>query len=347
MKFIHIADVHFGRPFDNIHNRKIENDLRTAQRNAFKKVIDIIKEEQIEFLFLSGDLFEQKYVEEETIKYIISLFESIKDTKIFISPGNHDPLIKSSPYNTFTWPENVYIFSGDLGIFEFGKICIYGFGFENYEMINSNVLPIPVDKEKVNILITHGTLNGNSLKYNDIKERDLKNFDYVALGHIHIPKIDNSAIIYPGSLVPLGFDELGKRGAIKGEIILNDKENSTIEYQFLEISEKQFDVIEIDISKYNSIFEIEDSIRLNENCYYKIKLIGTKNINVQDLIDIFSKKENVIKVEDETRSKVNLEELLKQDNLKGIFIKKMLDEVNKNPNNKEKVYGAIDYVLNL
>ena len=347
MKFIHMADVHFGRPFENIPKKKIEDDLRKAQRNAFKKVIDIIKEEETDYLFISGDLFEQKYVEDETIKYIISLFESIKETQIFIAPGNHDPLIKSSPYNTFSWPENVYIFSNDLGIYEFDRVCIYGFGFDNYEKIDNNILPIPVDKEKVNILITHGTLNGNSLKYNDIKERDIKNFDYVALGHIHLPKIDNSAIIYPGSLVPLGFDEIGKRGVIKGEIIFNGEDSSTIEYQFEEISEKQFDVVELDISNYNSIYEIEDAISLKDNHYYKIILAGTKNIDVLDVIDTMMKKENVIRIEDQTRCQIDLEELSKQDNLKGIFVKKMLEEAKNNPSNSTSIYGAIDYVLNI
>ena len=46
-------------------------------------------------------------------------------------------------------------------------------------------------------------------------------FDYVALGHIH--KLDynteeNQRIIYPGSTISMGFDELGKHGFIVGEL---------------------------------------------------------------------------------------------------------------------------------
>ena len=46
------------------------------------------------------------------------------------------------------------------------------------------------NKEKVNILIAHGTLDGASLEdkeYNSIPKKMLaeKGFDYVALGHIH------------------------------------------------------------------------------------------------------------------------------------------------------------------
>ena len=62
------------------------------------------------------------------------------------------------------------------------------------------------DVKKTNILITHGTLSGNSKRYNDINPKFLNQFDYVALGHIHILKIDDS-IVCPGALVDCGFDE--------------------------------------------------------------------------------------------------------------------------------------------
>ena len=162
-----------------------------------------------------------------------------------------------------------------------------------------------------------------------------------------MPKIDSSAIIYPGSLVPFGFDEIGERGAIKGEIIFNDSTSSTIEYQFEAISEKQFAILELDISNYKSIYEIEDEIKLKENCYYKIRLNGTKRIDLSDFINSLLQKENVLKVEDETCSPIDYNEIAKQDSLKGIFVKKMLEEAKKDPNNSKKIYGTIDFVLNM
>ena len=52
--------------------------------------------------------------------------------------------------------------------------------------------------------------------------RDLLKFDYVALGHIHKPKYDNK-IVYPGSPISFGFDELGAHGFISGEIKNKEK----------------------------------------------------------------------------------------------------------------------------
>lgn len=201
MKFVHIADTHFDMPFVQLKGKKnLIKKKRLEQKFAFSKVIEYIKENDVELLFFSGDLFDQKYVEEDTINFLISSFKSIPNTKVYIAPGNHDPLIKASPYNTYEWPENVYIFSNEVGEYDYSYIRIYGLGFNDYEMDIDEISKIKVDDSRINILVTHGTLNGNSKKYHDIKEADLIKFDYVALGHVHLPKVDDTGIIYPGSL---------------------------------------------------------------------------------------------------------------------------------------------------
>ena len=96
MKFVHIADTHFDRPFVNLSDKESLGDIRRLeQRKAFKKAIEYIKENNVEFLFISGDLYENEYVKRTTIEYINDLFKEIPNTKIFIAPGNHDPYIKN------------------------------------------------------------------------------------------------------------------------------------------------------------------------------------------------------------------------------------------------------------
>ena len=211
MKFIHLADMHFDMPFTVLNNRnKLGEKRRLEQREAFKRIIDIIKEKNIEYLFISGDLYEHDYVRETTTKYINNLFKEIPNTKIYIVPGNHDPYIKGSMYKEYSWNSNVHIFTDKQEIVENNDCDIYGYGFGDFYRRDSNLEKIFIkNKEKVNILITHGTLNGGTvedLEYNPINKTMLKNigFDYVALGHIH--KLDynteeNQKIVYPGSLI--------------------------------------------------------------------------------------------------------------------------------------------------
>ena len=92
MKFVHIADMHFDSPFTTLSDKgNLGEKRRIEQRKIFKKVIEYIKENNIEYLFISGDLYEHKYIRRTTIEYINDLFKEIPETKIFISPGNHDP----------------------------------------------------------------------------------------------------------------------------------------------------------------------------------------------------------------------------------------------------------------
>ena len=70
-----------------------------------------------------------------------------------------------------------------------------------------------------------------------------KGFDYVALGHIH--KLDynqeeNQNIVYPGSPVSLGFDELEKHGMIVGDIE-KEKPTNIIETAYLKLCSEDFE----------------------------------------------------------------------------------------------------------
>ena len=99
MKFVNVADVHFDIPFRKISDRAgLGRERRIDQRKAFKRVIEFVKENNVDYLFIAGDLYEHEYIQESTIEYINNLFKTIKDTKIYITPGNHDPRIKNSYY---------------------------------------------------------------------------------------------------------------------------------------------------------------------------------------------------------------------------------------------------------
>ena len=86
MKFVHIADMHFDSPFTTLSDKgNLGEKRRLEQRKVFKKVIEYIKENNIKYLFISGDLYEHKYIRRTTIEYINNLFKEIPETKIFIS----------------------------------------------------------------------------------------------------------------------------------------------------------------------------------------------------------------------------------------------------------------------
>lgn len=345
MKFIHIADVHFDMPLIALSgNRELIKKRRTEQRKAFHEVIQYAKKENVDAIFIAGDLFEQKFVEKSTIDYIISNFQLIPEINIFIAPGNHDPFIKNSPYGNFNWPDNVTIFKSEYGMINLEEADIYGVGFEDYEMSQEKISEIKIENEdKINILITHGTLNGTNHQYHDIKEKELKKFDYVALGHIHEKKVDDSNIIYPGSLLSCGFDEPGKHGFVYGEIT---KEQCKIEFK--ELDYKNFEKIELDISNFSNFSEAFNALQINDDIY-EIKLVGVKNFNVDELIDdIKDNYQNVCKIKDNTRLGYDFDKIKNDENLKGVFTRKMLEEIEKmSDEEKTEAYKIIEFIYEL
>ena len=349
MKFVHIADVHFDIPFSTLADKDgLDLKRKLEQRDSFKKVIDYIKKNDIKYLFISGDLYEQEYVKESTIEYINKMFKEINNTKIFISPGNHDPYLNNSFYKNYKWNDNVYIFNKENNYFSFNNVDIYGFGFDDFYVQSLDVEKIKiVDKDKINILVMHADLdaskNGDK-PYNPVSTKDLENlgFDYIALGHIHATNFEkNKRILYPGSLTSLGFDELGKHGIIAGDIT---KEKYNVE--FIEIKENELKEININVSEFSDVEELIQKISeiIADEQLYKIVLCGKRkfDINIQKIIDIISAK-NLIKIKDETVIGYDVDKIAKENSLRGYFVREVLEH--KNEYSNEEIEKAIEIGL--
>ena len=355
MKFVHIADLHLDSPFTSLSTKgDLGNIRRLEQRKVLKKVIDYIKENNINYLFIAGDLYENEYVKKSSIEYVNNLFQEIPNTKIFITPGNHDPYIMNSYYDTYEFASNVYIFKGEIEKVEEEDVNIYGMAFTSFYMendeINNFVLPI---SSKPNIFIAHCDLNGskdeNGFSYNPVYETKLKalNFDYIALGHIHTTNFiqgKENKILYPGSPISLGFDELGKHGMIVGEI-----SGSRVKTEFIELDDREFIEFEVNVEPFNSKEELILNIsekNLLENNFYKIILVGKRNfeIDTREILKLVA-RDNVLKVKDFTKTNYNLEELAKENNLRGYFVREALKKLEEGKATKEEIEKAIEIGL--
>ena len=349
MKFVHIADMHFDAPFLTLSDKgNLGERRRLEQRKIFEKVINYIKENNIEFLFISGDLYEQQYIRQSTIEYINKSFKEIENTKIFISPGNHDPYIKNSYYNNYNWNKNVHIFNSKIEKIELQEADIFGYGFDDFYCSKMNLGELLIENpERINIFIVHGTLGASStdLKdYNPIGSTELKNigFDYVALGHIHKNNFTRDGkIIYPGSTISLGFDELGKHGMITGEITKEKNELEFIQLDETEFVEKELDCTEIYSTE--ELVEKINTIKLEEKNLYKIILCGKRNfeINIYDLYK-YDLNEKIIKIKDKTRPNYNIEIIAKENTLKGLFVKEIISEMEKKQCDEEIIEKALE-----
>ena len=299
MKFVQVSDVHFDMPFTTISQRSdMGIERRLDQRKAFKKVIEFVKNNNVDFLFITCDLY-----------------------------------VNNSFYNNYNWSDNVKIFSKNIEKVTFGEFCIYGFGFEDYELYDSDKIlgNIIIDESKINILISHGDIYNKS-KYNYISFDNLNKFDYVFLGHIH--KRDE---YYAGSLISLGFDELGEHGFLYGEIFDKNHINSEI----FAADDKEFIIRDLDISEIVSKEDLIEKINENilENKFYEINLVGEKHIDVNINMKLINR--SIIKIKD--NSKINIEDI-NDNSMKSIYFKLLknkyeLNEITENEYNEAYQIG--------
>lgn len=353
MNFVHIADMHFDAPFTALNERDNLGEIRRLeQRKVFKKIIGFIKDNEIPYLFIAGDLYEHDYVKSSTIEYIDSLFREIPNTKIFITPGNHDPYIKNSYYDKFNWSENVYIFKSGIEKYEDENVNIYGTAFTEFYM---NISPLEnfvlEHSNKPNILITHCDLNGSKdkegLSYNPILESKLNSigFDYIAMGHIHKNNIENkNRIYYPGSPISFGFDELGEHGMIVASL---DKSN--FEKEFIKLDDRIFTEIELKVDNIYSkegLIENISELNLKENYMYKLILIGNRNfeINSREILKLIP-NQNILKIKNLTKINYDIEAIAKENNLRGLFIRNILKKYETGVYTEEEIQKAIEIGL--
>ena len=356
MRFVHVADMHFDAPFTSLNTREnLGEKRRLEQRNAFKKMIDYIKENNVEYLFISGDLYEHEYVKRSTIEFISKCFSEIENTKIFISPGNHDPYLANSYYCNYDFGENVYIFRSDrIERYEDENVNIYGMAFNEFYMDNSPIkgLILPYST-KPNILLAHVDLNGikdnDGRSYNPIPEVKLESigFDYCAIGHIHKKRLDKKGkIFYPGSMVSLGFDETGSHGMIVGTISKDE-----LKYEFKELDNRKFEEVEFNITKCTSQEDLVYRIAtfdFDEMTMYKAILVGSRSfdIDIRKILRLLEKT-NVLKVKDNTTLDFDIERIVNEKNLKGFYVQEVLKRYDEGLCTEEECQKAIEIVLNL
>ncbi len=222
--FVHTADVHLDTPFSANFSQKQMQLRRREVLKTFQKITEAAKGK--DFLFISGDLFDGRFVSMETDSFVKRCFRELGDTKVFIAAGNHDPFTPSAVYQSDDWGENVYIFSTQWEYFDFPelKTRIHGRSFGQEHEENTLLTDLPVREGWCNMMVLHGDVvaDGGESAYNPIEKGKIatSGMDYLALGHIHqasgLVRLDNTRYAYPGVPEGRGFDEEGEKGFYQG-----------------------------------------------------------------------------------------------------------------------------------
>lgn len=339
VKVFHCADIHLDSPFSLFSPREAEK-RRTELRAAFTSALMYAREKKADIFIISGDLFDGEYVTRDTRELLVREFAKCGDMKIFISPGNHDPLGVGSPYESTEFPKNVHVFGGErecVRLDELG-VDVYGFGFTSKNHLSSPVAGWSIrDKSRINILVCHGDMYGTDGATGPITKNEIaaSGFDYIALGHIHKPTglmVENGVYYsYPGCIEGRGFDEQGYKGAMFGTV-----DKGSVDMQLKRFSKSRYESVSVDISKASEKMEALDIIRSSirqytEDTALRLTLTGElKNafVILPNEIGKGCEYPYYIEIIDETYIAPVLGELEQSNTLKGIFVRKLLAQMN-------------------
>jgi exonuclease SbcD len=296
IKFIHTADLHLDTPFKGLSNLNADlaNKLKDATFKSFKRIIDLCIERKVDFLIISGDIFDSENKSLRAQKEFISEITRLSNQGIhtYFNCGNHDLL--NSWLDILQLPDNVYRFGCDnvesITYTKNGSSIadIYGISFEKKEVRKNTAAKYKLNDNPspISIAVHHGTIGkaGIHENYAPFKIEDIINqkFDYWALGHIHTRQVIHEAepmIVYPGNPQGRDFGETGAKGCYLIEIESGLKPIA----EFIPTQLIRFEIINIDLTEETTINvlskKIEDASKVidnyDENVSYILRIVLT------------------------------------------------------------------------
>ena len=265
MKILHLADLHLGKILQ-------EQSLIEDQEYMLKEIIEIIKNENVEIVLISGDVYDRSVPPAEAVNLLDNFLKIlIKELKIkvFIISGNHDSRDRLGFGSKIFEDEGLYIeskYNGNLRKVEledsYGKLNIYMLPFvkpievkdffeddleNNYNTaIHKIIEKERINKEERNIIMIHqfvtaGTIEperteSEILSLGGIENVDVSNFDdfdYVAIGHVHRPQqIGRKEARYAGTMLKYSFSEINHNKSVP---VIDFKEKGNIEINLKEL----------------------------------------------------------------------------------------------------------------
>lgn len=243
MKFIHLSDLHLGK-------RLLGYSLLEDQKYILERILDVIKAEKPDAVFIAGDVYDRSVPPEEAVTLFddfLSALSDMENMKTFVISGNHDSperlafgsrLMQNSgvyispTYNAEISPVSIEDEQGitDIFMLPFIKPVHIRRYFPSEEItdftsaIKTAVDHMPIDPEHRNILLAHqfvtGAVQGGSEDINvggldNVEASVFAPFDYTALGHIHgTQNVSSKKIRYCGTPLKYSFSEAGQKKSV-------------------------------------------------------------------------------------------------------------------------------------
>ena len=250
MKVLHTSDLHLGK---RVHGYSMTED----QRHILDGIVGIVRERKPDAMLIAGDVYDRAVPTEEAVRMFGDFLEKVtaEGCEVYVISGNHDSGARLEFCGPILGRSGVHIageFSGRAERIDtedkYGKLSIYMLPYfkvsEVRTLMDADVQGYGgamdlvmresgVDPAGRNILMAHQFFAGSGLPQTSESEEQrpevggiecipvdsLAAFDYVALGHLHIPqRVGRDTVRYSGS--PLKYS--GSEALTPKSVVLAD-----------------------------------------------------------------------------------------------------------------------------
>lgn len=244
IRFVHSAGFRFD-------SRCWEGPVSwVAMRNqelwqSFEAMLRLCRTEKADFLFLTGNMFDQEYVCKETVERVAKSLTRLKKISVFITPGEMDPLVTTSAYRLVEWPDNVHIFPGGVNQIDIPSlgVTIYGAGWTTYRQQKGFLDDFRITEKagQIQFMLLHAEVESahNTEGFIPVTEEQIaaSGLTYLALGH----KENWSGIQQAGDTywADCGFAEAKSfRQSGPHGVLLGETDGRTTQIKFVEMGKR-------------------------------------------------------------------------------------------------------------
>lgn len=250
MKFLHIADVHLDSPFLGLSFLPSElfGQIKNAIQLSFEKAVNFAIDHDVDLVLLAGDTFDSIHPTPQSKIFFANQIKRLVDRQIQVVMvlGNHDYsqiddlLLNESPYFKIIG-SNEQIEQVDFMTKSQYKYRVVGFSYQHNHITEDIIAKYPPKSTSIyTIGLAHAGMKQSSVDQNNYapftlnEVKDL-NYDYFALGHIHLRQVLSQEpwIVYSGNLQGRHVNEKDAKGFYFGQV---DEQSQNTQLQFIDVS---------------------------------------------------------------------------------------------------------------
>lgn len=242
MKFIHFADAHLDSPFRGLSflPSKEFNQIYQAADQSLIRIVDLALAEKVDLVLIAGDTFDSAKPSPRSQLFFAEQIKRLTDAQIQVVMifGNHDHmrredlLVNQSPYFKLLGADEV-VEKASFKTKDNFNYDVVGFSYLNNHITEDKIPDFPEKGQNYTFGLMHAQEKETDSRKNvyapfTVAEVQALNYDYFALGHIHVRRnlSEKPWIVYSGNIQGRHINEMGAKGCYLGVIDESTKKTS-------------------------------------------------------------------------------------------------------------------------